>query len=164
MDDFRALTDEEFHSLSNKDRREYLKKKKEYDNKKLVEDTAKIAEIDAVPSENIAVGVTEQAVEQRVAGENIGEKSLTKNETEPTVSNIRETVEEGVSSINNTDSESSPMISKINLSMKPVKKERTNNTRSFYLKDETYNKLVSLAKRNNVGISEYLEFILGQIL
>lgn len=54
--------------------------------------------------------------------------------------------------------------SKISLEMKPVKKERTNNTRSFYLKDETYNKLVAMAKKNNVGISEYLEFILGQIL
>ncbi|MBP3195510.1 MAG: hypothetical protein J6N21_00695 [Butyrivibrio sp.] len=54
--------------------------------------------------------------------------------------------------------------SKISLEMKPVKKERSHNTRSFYLKDETYNKLVAMAKKNNAGISEYLEFILGQIL
>lgn len=37
--EFRILSDEEFQNLSNKDRRDYLKKKKEYDNNKLIQDT-----------------------------------------------------------------------------------------------------------------------------
>lgn len=44
--EFKVLTDEEFQKLSNKDRRDYLKKKKEYDNNKLIQDTLASAKED----------------------------------------------------------------------------------------------------------------------
>lgn len=41
--EFKILTSEELEKLTNKERREYLKKKKEYDNQKLIEDTLESA-------------------------------------------------------------------------------------------------------------------------
>lgn len=49
MEDFKILTEDELATLSNKERREYLKQKREYDNKKLVTETAN-QEVEVVPA------------------------------------------------------------------------------------------------------------------
>ena len=52
----------------------------------------------------------------------------------------------------------------LKLTMDLEKKERTKRTRCFYLSDETYEKLVEMSKKSKSNASEYLEFILKQVL
>ena len=52
----------------------------------------------------------------------------------------------------------------LKLTMDLEKKERTKRTRCFYLSDETYEKLVDMSKKSQSNASEYLEFILKQVL
>ncbi len=52
----------------------------------------------------------------------------------------------------------------LKLTMDLEKKERTKRTRCFYLSDETYEKLVEMSKKSQSNASEYLEFILKQVL
>jgi len=96
--------------------------------------------------------------------EQVIEINKSENEKKVSAQVVPETVNETSVAAVESEHFTSSNTSKINLDMKPAKKERIYNTRSFYLKDETYNKLVARAKKNDAGISEYLEFILGQIL
>lgn len=50
------------------------------------------------------------------------------------------------------------------LTMPVEKRERMRRTRSIYMNDEIYGKLVEMSKANNTSVSEYLEFILKQVL
>ncbi len=52
----------------------------------------------------------------------------------------------------------------LKLTMDLEKKERTKRTRCFYLSDETYEKLVEMSKKSKSNASEYLEFVLKQVL
>ena len=52
----------------------------------------------------------------------------------------------------------------LKLTMDLEKKERTKRTRCFYLSDETYERLVEMSKKSKSNASEYLEFILKQVL
>ena len=52
----------------------------------------------------------------------------------------------------------------LKLTMDFEKKERTKRTRCFYLSDETYERLVEMSKKSKSNASEYLEFILKQVL
>ncbi len=63
-------------------------------------------------------------------------------------------------------SPASPSVSPlgITLDMTVKKSARSSRGRSFYLSDAIFEKLSNRAKANNVSTSEYLEFILKQVL
>lgn len=64
--EFKILTSDELDKLSNKERRDYLKKKKEYDNQKLIEDTLESAKEEEIQAKiEIKPEVSNEVLEKK---------------------------------------------------------------------------------------------------
>ncbi|WP_026493014.1 MULTISPECIES: hypothetical protein [unclassified Butyrivibrio] len=82
-----------------------------------------------------------------------------KNETEAKIE-----TSSPVTAETNASNEVENKLSGISLKMSKAKVEKKSRGRSFYLSDNIYERLANQAKKNNVSISEFLEYILKQVL
>lgn len=93
-------------------------------------------------------------------------KEVIKNENDPVLEKSAAMIEK-VDKIIEPKSDSVPDMkqsSVVQLKKKSNTKEITNKSRTFYMSNSIYDRLTNLAKENNCSNSEYLTFLLEQIL
>jgi len=145
MGDFKYLSEEEFNSLSAKERRDYLKQKRDYENAKLVEDTLNTSEI-----KEVAKKVVEKPAEEM--------ETIEKSQF-PTGMEKKEPSEVATP----TQSEGILDYERIASFMPATKKVTKTKHKNFLMTEKRYNQFKELAKMRGQSENALFNDILTQI-